>query len=355
MPRTDVVVVGAGVMGAAAAWRLARAGRDVALLEQFEVGHDRGSSHGAARVFRFSYDEPRYVAMAMESLPLWRRLEEDSGQAVLTVTGGFDMGSPARLQAHQEALDARGAVWDLVDGVEVARRFPAVSPPPDAKILFQPDAGVLAADRALRAMVGVATARGVELRERTRVSAIRPGSAGVEVVTKKGTWDANVAVVTAGAWAKPLLAGGGVDLPTTTSRETVAFFPVEAGTALPVFVQWMDGPGPLYALASPGQGLKTGWHHTGSPANPDDRGKVEARIVERMSAWVVERFPAAGRTPHHAETCLYTNTADESFILERRGPVVVGSACSGHAFKFAPLIGERLARLAAESLSAQRR
>ena len=87
--------------------------------------------------------------------------------------------------------------------------------------------------------------------------------------------------------------------------------------------------------------------HRGA-GNPDERGRVEARVVERMSDWVAERFPGARSTPHHAETCLYTNTADESFILERRGPVVVGSACSGHAFKSAPLIGERLARLAGE-------
>lgn len=346
MSRTDAVVVGAGVMGAAAAWRLARAGRDVVLLEQFEVGHDRGSSHGAARVFRVSYDESRYVAMALEALPLWRRLEEESGQAILTMTGGFDLGPPARLEAHQEALDAWGAVWDLVDGEEVRRRFPGVAPPPDAKVLFQPDAGVLAADRALRAMVDVATARGVELRERTHVSALRPGREGVEVVTKKDTLEAKVVVVTAGAWARPLLAGAGIDLPVTPSRETVAFFPVEAGIDLPVLVEYVEDLRPLYALPSPGQGLKTGWHHSGSDADPDRPGTVESRIVQRMSAWVAERFPAARPLPHHAETCLYANTADESFILERRGPVVIGSACSGHGFKFAPLIGERLARLA---------
>ena len=164
--------------------------------------------------------------------------------------------------------------------------------------------------------------------------------------TRQEAAQANVVVVTAGAWARPLLASAGIDLPVTPSRETVAFFPVAPGTALPVFVEWVDGPGPLYALASPGQGLKTGWHHTGPEANPDDKGKIERSVVERMAAWVGERFPAVKPVPHHTETCLYTNTADESFILERRGPVVVGSACSGHGFKFAPAIGERLAHLA---------
>jgi len=347
MDRVDAVVVGAGAMGAAAAWRLARRGREVVLLEQFEVGHDRGSSHGAARVFRFSYDDAGFVAMAMEALPLWRRLEEEAGESVLTVTGGFDLGPPARLEAHQDALDARGAVWDLVDGAELGRRFPGVAPPADPKILFQPDVGVLAADRAVLAMIDVAKRHGVDVRERTRASAIRPGGEGVEVVTKRGTLRAGVAVVTAGAWARPLLTGAGIDLPVTPSRETVAFFPVEGDAALPVLVEWLDDSQPLYALPSPGQGLKTGWHHSGAEANPDERGKVAPRIVERMSAWVAERFPGATPTPHHAETCLYTNTSDESFILERRGPVVIGSACSGHGFKFAPLIGERLARLAA--------
>ena len=102
----------------------------------------------------------------------------------------------------------------------------------------------------------------------------------------------------------------------------------------------------MYALPSPGQGLKTGWHHSGQETDPDRQGAAEARVIERMSSWVRERFPAAVPEHHHAESCLYTNTDDERFILERHGPIVVGSACSGHGFKFAPLIGERLARLA---------
>jgi sarcosine oxidase len=233
-----------------------------------------------------------------------------------------------------------------VTAEEANRRFPAVTPPEGAKLLFQPDAGVLAADRAIEAMLAVARSEGLELVERTRVTTIRPNQDGAEVITKRDTLHANVVVVTAGAWARPLLAGTDVDLPVTPSRETVSFFPVEQQKSLPVFVEWLEGQGPLYALESPGQGLKTGWHHTGRQADPNERGKVDPEIVERMSTWVAERFPGVRPVAHHAETCLYTNTADENFILERRGPIVVGSACSGHGFKFAPLIGERLARLA---------
>jgi sarcosine oxidase len=345
--RADAIVVGGGVMGAAAAWRLARDGRLVALLEQFEVGHRRGSSHGAARVFRFSYDDPEYVRMAMDALPLWRELEAEAGQRILTVTGGFDLGSAERLESHMTALAACGATFDLLSGAAVTTRFPVLSIGPDDRVLHQRDAGVLAADRAVRAMVDLAGRSGATVHERTLVRELRRTEDGAQVVTDGGAFLAPVAVVTAGAWAARLLAGAGIDIPVTPSRESVAFFPVEDEASLPVFVEWTEGP--LYALPGGGQGLKTGWHHTGPVTDPDEEGPVEQGVVDRMSAWVAERFPGAEPHPHHVETCLYTNTDDERFILERHGPIVVGSACSGHGFKFAPLIGQRLAKLATET------
>jgi len=347
MERADAIVVGAGVMGAAAAWRLTLAGRSVVLLEQFEVGHDRGSSHGAVRVFRFSYDEVRYVLMAMEALPLWRELEEASGRQILTVIGGFDFGPAPQLEAHAQALGAAGAPFELLTGRDAMARFPSVSLPATDPVLYQPDAGVVAADRAVRSMVDLALEAGATLREGGRALSLRSASEQVEVETAEKSFRAPVALVTAGAWARSLLSGAGVDLPVVPTRETVGFFPSPSDAAFPILVEWTEGP--LYALPSPGQGLKTGWHHSGQQTDPDQQGATEARVIERMSWWVQERFPGAVPQHHHAESCLYTNTDDERFILERHGPIVVGSACSGHGFKFAPLVGERLARLALES------
>ena len=125
----------------------------------------------------------------------------------------------------------------------------------------------------------------------------------------------------------------------------MAFFPMEEPAAT-TFVDWSDRAHPLYALPSPGQGLKAGAHHTGPDAEPGDTGDVSEETVGRLSRWVGERFVTADPSPHRVETCMYTNTTDERFILERHGPIVVGSACSGHGFKFAPLIGKRLADLA---------
>jgi sarcosine oxidase len=344
MRRVDVVVVGSGVMGAATAWRLAGRGVHVVLLEQFEVGHERGSSHGAVRVFRFSYQEPTYVEMAMQALPLWRGLEEESGRSILTTIGGYDFGPPDSLAANARALASRAAAVEMIDGQEVMRRFPAVLLQPDIAVLHQPDAGVVAAEVAVAAFVERAVDLGAELHERSPVLGIRASQDHVEVLTAQETYRARVVVVTAGSWARDLLSGTGFDLPVVPSRETVAFFELADQPQVPVLVEWSSPPS--YALPSPGQGIKVGWHRSGPEAHPDSAGAADERVLAHLSAWAGEHYRSVDREPHRVETCMYTNTVDESFILERHGAVVVGSACSGHGFKFAPLIGERLARLA---------
>lgn len=342
---TEIVVVGAGIMGSATASALARAGREVVLLERFRVGHTHGSSHGAARIFRFSYPDPRYVGMMQEALPLWRRMEEETGESILTVTGGLDGG--AGLERNAAAMEARGVPFERIGGAEVAARFPALACEPRERFLFQADGGVVAADVALRALVSSAVDGGAELVEEARVVAVRPGDDAVEVDTEEATYRARAAVVTAGAWARGLLDPAGVDLAVRPTRETVAYFRLDESFPVPTLVEWAEPAG--YALRSPGQGIKAGEHGAGREIDPDQEGGPDQRSVGRLRSWIRRRYPGADPEPHLVETCLYTNTADESFVLERRGRLVVGSPCSGHGFKFAPLVGERLAALAQAS------
>jgi sarcosine oxidase len=340
--RADVVVVGAGINGLATARALARRGVDVAIVEQFRVGHTRGSSHGASRIFRFSYDDPRYVRLAMRALPLWRELEDETGAELLTVTGGLDRGKT--LDDHVNALASCGARYELLTGREVADRWSTVSLPEGDAVLFQPDAGITRADAALRAFVKSAQSHGAELCESTTVGRLRPGDEAVSLDTEAASYRARVAIVTAGGWARPLLAEAGIDLPVIATRETVAYFALADELSTPTLVDW--GEPAFFALASPGQGLKAGFHHAGPPTNPSESGHVSREVVERLSECVARRYPDADPVAHHSETCIYTNTDDERFILERHGPVVVGSACSGHGFKFGPLTGKLLADLA---------
>jgi sarcosine oxidase len=342
MTDTDVVIIGGGVMGTAAAWALARRGREVVILEQFELGHTRGSSHGTSRIFRFSYHDPLYVGLAMEALPLWRELEEESGRDLITTTGGLDLGEA--LNTHARALGTLGAAYEIIDGAEAGRRFPFLSIPAAEPVLFQPDAGIVAAEPSVRAFAESAGALGVEIRERVRASRLAVDGDTAVIETDEGAYRARVAVVTAGAWARPLLAGAGMDIPTTPTRETVAYFRLPDGALPPSMIDWSEPP--VYALYSPPGSWKVAEHHAGPVTTPEDEGIVNEQAVARLSAWVAGKYPEADPHPHHAETCLYTNTPDEDFILERRGPIVIGSACSGHGFKFAPAIGERLADLA---------
>jgi sarcosine oxidase len=342
MREADVVVVGGGVMGAATAWRLAKAGRRPVVLEQFEVGHPQGSSHGSVRVFRFSYGDPTYVRMAMEALPLWRELERDTGQEILTALGQLDWGQPY-VETNAAALRGCGVQATVFETAEAMERYP-VRIPDGERVLFHREGGIVRAEAAVRSFLDAAVASGAELRQRTKAVDLLPRGDHVEVVTDEETYRTPVAVLTAGPWIEPLAATAGIDLPVVPSRETVAFFPHPDEMTLPILVRW--GQPTLYGLPDPGKGIKIGAHHTGPDAGPGEAGTADPAIIAMLAAWVDAHYPKADPAPVRAETCMYTNTDDERFILERHDRIVVGSACSGHGFKFAPLIGERLARLA---------
>ncbi|MGI8421735.1 MAG: FAD-dependent oxidoreductase, partial [Gaiellaceae bacterium] len=157
--------------------------------------------------------------------------------------------------------------------------------------------------------------------------------------------EADAVVVTAGAWASALLAEAGIELPVVATRETVCYFAHPPGP--PSLIEYGSPRGDAYyALSAPGIGLKAGIHHAGAHDDPRQEGRPDPELVELTRAWVVERFPGVGPEPLRTETCLYTCSADERFVLERHGRIVVGSACSGHGFKFAPAVGRRLAALA---------
>jgi sarcosine oxidase len=336
----DVAVIGVGVMGAAAGRALARSGKKVVMLERFEIGHNRGSSHGAARIFRFSYHDPQYVAMAQEALPLWRELENESGASLLTPTGGIDVGDI--VPDHASALEECGASFELLEGAEVNQRFPGVTLPEDEQALFQPDTAVVAAERAWRAMAAGAVAAGADLRENTRVTEIVPRDDRAEVISEGERFDTGSVLVTAGAWARDLLAATGIALDVSPTRETIAYFRAR-NERVPVVVAWSNPA--FYALPVSGMGIKAGEHIAGPAAHPDLEGGPDQASLERLAEGVRQRFADVERQPHLIETCFYTNTSDAHFILERHGPVVVGSPCSGHGFKFSPLIGARLAEL----------
>jgi sarcosine oxidase len=330
--QADVVVVGAGIMGSATARALARAGHEVLLVEQFRVGHEHGSSHGRSRIVRLAYPEVEFVELAKESFAGWRELEEESGRELLELNGLLELVEESG-QSSQYALTAVGAEYELLQAESARSRWP-IAVPDGWTVLFQPEAGIVRADLAQQAFIDCALKQGARIEEETRLDSLE-------------SLDAKAVVVTAGPWVKRFFP----DLPVRTTRETVAYFRRE-GEPLPSVVQLdpRTRDHTMYSLHDPLHGLKAGAHHAGANVSPDDPGEPDPALVERIAEWVARMYPDADPVPVAAETCMYTTTADEHFILERRGNVVIGSACSGHGFKFAPAVGSRLASMAADIL-----
>jgi sarcosine oxidase len=342
----EVAVVGAGIMGLATAHALAAQGRDVVVLEQFRVGHKRGSSHGATRIFRLAYPDPAWVRLALESLAGWRRLESASGIELVSLVGLVELVEDLA-QSSQRALDSCGIACRILDAGEAHALF-GLRVPESFTALLQPDAGIVYAERAHAAFgAGLAVTDGV------RVAGLRRKEDGVRLETSAGSLHARAVVVTAGAWARPLLATDAIELEVQPTRETVAYFGLVSAPHLPAVAEFASQSRrhAFYALTDPVHGLKAGFNGSGPVTDPDEVEDPDPEIVSAIAAWASARLPLARPQPLHVETCLYTNTADESFVLDRRGRVVVGSACSGHGFKFAPVVGLRLAALATEALA----
>jgi sarcosine oxidase len=333
----DVVVVGAGINGLATARSLALEGVDVLAVEQFEVGHAHGSSHGRSRIFRLAYAEPHWIRLVQEALPGWRELEQESGARLLELYGLLEIIRDGD-EDSRAALEACGVSFELLSAGEVAARFP-VAVPDGLSAIYQPEAGILRADLAQRALLESARRHGARIVERTRIASLDEIEAGAIVVA-------------AGAWARPLLAGAGIELPVVVTRETVAYFRFESERPPPSLADLKPGVRghATYALYDPVHGLKAGIHRSGPLADPDEAGGPERELVELIRDAVVRYFPAADPEPAELDTCLYTVTGDEQFVLERHGRIVIGSACSGHGFKFAPVVGARLAALALGAL-----
>jgi sarcosine oxidase len=352
----DVAVIGLGAMGSAALHHLARRGVRVVGIEQFTPGHDRGSSHGETRIIRLGYFEhPSYVPLVRAAVPLWRALERETGTPLLQVTGILEIGAPdgTLVAGTLRSAQTHGLRHEVLDAAEVTRRFPVFRLPPHVVGVFQPDGGILAAEAAVEAQLALALAAGAEVRTHETVRAIEPASAGVRIVTDRGTITAGQAVVAAGGWIKQLLPD--LPVPIRVTRQVVGWFAPSdpalfARERCPVFM--IENPdGMFYGFpAGPRPGIKFAKHHhadeavdPSAAARPMD-GADEAVLRSALAAHV----PAANGTLLDAQTCRYTMTPDGDFIVDRlpsAPAVIVASPCSGHGFKFAPVVGEILADL----------
>jgi sarcosine oxidase len=354
------VVLGAGAMGSAAAYHLARRGEPVLLVEQFTLGHNRGSSHGAARITRHSYADPRYARLMPEAFRAWRDLEADAAEPLYIRTGGVTFGPPGVDYVAQVAasLADLGVPHRRMDGRALNRSIRAFGVPDDTDVVFEPDAGLIAAAKAVAIEVALAQRHGGDtfrLLEQTPVRRIDLDGERPKLVIDSGEIVTERLIVSAGAWVSRLLPE--LAVPLRPTRQQVLYFrpadpaPFRIGE-FPVFIFKGDGElDAFYGMPSfRGLGVKVA-HHCGPETDPDRPDpNVDDAYRERVRAFLGGSLPALAVAPIDlTEVCLYTVAPGENFLVDflpGRSDVIVASPCSGHGFKFSCLVGRVLADLA---------
>jgi sarcosine oxidase len=364
MAEFDVIIIGLGAMGSAAASHLAERGARVLGLERYTPAHDQGSSHGRSRIIRQAYlEHPAYVPLLLRAYELWERLERDAGRRLLTLTGGLMIGSPDSpvVTGSIRSAQEHNLPYEMLDAAEIRRRFPPFNPGPEVVALYETRAGVLDPEECIRAQLELAARRGATLHfeEPARAWEAAPSGSRVRVTTAHGVYEAARLVVAAGAWAPTLLADLG--LPLAVERQVLYWFEPLGDAQLfqpdrfPIWI-WEVRPGlDLYGFPAqdgPPGGVKVAFYRTGDEGTctPDtiDRS-VRSEEIGRMRAALAACMPALNGELRATLTCMYTNTPDQHFVIgahPRHPQVVIASPCSGHGFKFASVVGEILADLA---------
>jgi sarcosine oxidase len=350
----DVIVGGLGAHGSSAAYHLASRGASVLGFDRFPRGHTLGSSGGLSRIIRLSYYEhPDYVPLLRRAWALWRDLERESGETLLTETGGLYAGLPNGELVAGALLSARThrLAHEVLDAAGLRRRYPLFDWPDGWQGVFERQAGWLAPELCIETHLRLAEESGATLRFDEPIESWESTTDGVHVTTPTGTFDAKQLVIAAGAWESQLAPSLAGEL--SVERNVLLWFEPttkpDAFARLPIYI--VDDTDRIF-YGFPyieGQGVKVAGLHFGDKADPDTVDRtVSANDEERVRTWLRRRMPLANGERRDAKVCLYTNTPDANFIVDRlpdHPNVVVASACSGHGFKFSSVIGEILADL----------
>ncbi len=356
----EYIVVGCGGIGSAAAYWLSReAGKEVLALEQFTLGHDKGSSEDHSRIIRLSYHAPEYTTLTPHTYEAWDEVEQESGERLVFKSGGLDLepvqDEPQYVNLYAGAMRTAGIEHEELSAREVMERFPQFRLDDNVRGVYQADAGLVDAGRANATHVSLARSRGATILEGTPVRNIRVVGDGVEVVTGRGTLSGRRLVVAAGAWTNRVLRHVGVELPITCTQEQVTYFraPRLEEFSLERFPIWIWHGGleeTFYGLPVYGaQGTKAGQDVGGDVVTVDTRTfEPNPRILANLRRFLERYIPGSLGPELYTKTCLYDMPPDREFVLGTlpEHPQVSVFNGAGHGFKFASLAGKILSELA---------
>ncbi len=361
----EVIVVGLGAMGSATCFQLASRGVSVIGIDAYEPPHPYGSSHGETRITREALGEgPEYVPLVRRSHELWREIEDQSGAQLLTRAGGLILGdSDSPFLSQTRAVARRfGISHENLSSAEVARRFPMFAMDGGTEGYYEPEAGHLRPETAVRAQLGLARRYGARLQLGERVEDWTASASGVTVRSTGATYEAQQLVLCPGAWISQLFPEGSDIF--AIYRQLLYWFPIREG-----FEQWRDAPIFVWefpgqpadfthiigfygfpALDGPAGGVKVGTESYGQTTTPDglQHPATRSEITDMYERYIAPRLPWLGAVPLRTASCLYTSTRDNRFVIDRHpkhDEVIIASPCSGHGFKHSAAIGEAVAQL----------
>jgi sarcosine oxidase len=359
----DVIVAGLGGMGSSTAYHLAGRGKRVLGLERHTPAHDQGSSHGQSRIIRQAYfEDPAYVPLLLRAYELWEQLERETGEDLMTLTGGLMIGPPESrtFTGSKATADEYDLPYEVFDAGELKRRYPMFEPTEGTIALFEEKAGFVRPEASVKAHLNRAASMGADLRFGEEILSWEPTASGVRVETASDVYEAERLVVTAGAWTPKLLADLG--LPLEVTRQILFWFDPVGGVEpflsnrFPVFIWEPEDGNAFYSIPAhdgPRGGVKVAFFRAdGKPADPEtiDR-EVHDDEVEFIRSYVTKYVPALDGELLYAKTCMYTNTPDEHFVISTHPDhpqAAIAAGFSGHGFKFCGVVGEILADLVTE-------
>lgn len=365
LAQADVIIIGVGAMGSAAADRLAMAGKKVIGIEQFSIAHDQGSSHGGSRIIRQSYFEhPDYVPLLKRAYELYDDLDayhrHGGGDGLFFRTGGIYFGpeDSVTFAGSKAASELHHLPHEILNAEEITARFPHLSPAPTDKAVYESNAGYVIPEETVATQVKRARENGAEIHEGEKVIVLKAlPEGGVEVATDSGCYQAKTAVVTAGAWATKLLAE--LKIPMVVERQVMHWFDVGEAYADfangPVYIHETENFEQIYgfpAIDGPDGGGKVAFFRAGRPSDPDnlDRVVTDAEVATLQKRLSITLPQLGEGAPINARACMYTTTPDEHFVIGRdprpeNRDIVFACGFSGHGFKFVPVVGELLSNM----------
>jgi sarcosine oxidase len=361
------IVAGLGGMGSATAYQLAGRGKRVLGLERFSPAHDKGSSHGRSRIIRQAYfEDPAYVPLLFRAYELWEQLERETGQELMTLTGGLMIGrrEGELVSGSVRSAKAHGLPYELLNAGEVKDRFPPFSLDSETVALYEEKAGFVRPEESVKAHLDRAVALGADLRFEEPVLSWEASGEGVRVVTPRGSYEAERLVISPGAWAPQLLAD--LRVPLEVERQVMYWFEPTSGLEpflpdrFPIFIWEPDDGNVFYGVPDQdgGRGVKASFYRAGGvPCSPEtlDR-EVHDKEVEFIRSYLAEHVPDLAGRCVEAKACMYTNTPDLHFVISfhpDHPQVVIACGFSGHGYKFCSVVGEILTDLATEGSTDQ--